>query len=372
MSFESYALTRPWAKAIQKAVLERRMPPWFATEGGPFENDPSLSPEELATLRTWVAAGSPEGSPKDAPPPLVWNEGWNIGKPDVIVPAPRAFEIPRSGEVDYQYLIVPAPVDHDAWVDAVELLPGNPAAVHHAVVYIREPRAKWMKDRPRGVYFRLNEDEPDAFTTSDILFTYTPGASMDRWPEGMAKRIPAGSELVFQMHYVALPKGGTDQTRLGLHFARKAPQKRVLTLQLNYDRLLIPPGVPDAQFRVWGTLPNDAILLSLYPHMHYRGRAFEYRVTPPGQATRTLLRVGRYDFHWQLTYRLKEPLALPAGTRIECLATYDNSSRNPLNPDPSQAVRFGFQSTEEMMIGFFDVAVPADVTKNEYFVRGTP
>jgi hypothetical protein len=369
MPLESYRQTRPWAKAMERQVLAKKMPPWFASDGVPFANDPSLSPNEIQVIRDWVEAGSPEGRDMGAPPTLAMTGEWNIGKPDAIVTFPSAFPIPKSGEVDYRYIILSAPADQDRWVDRVQVLPGNPAAVHHAVVYIRPRGSKWLKDRPRGVFFSLSEEEPDSFTTSDILFTYTPGASADQWPDGMAKLIPGGSDLVFQMHYVALPAGGADRTRLGLRFAKDSPQKRILTLQLNNDRLLIPPGVPDAHFHVWGTLPQDAVLLSLYPHMHLRGKTFEYRVTPPGGEPRTLLRVDHYDFRWQLTYRLKDPLPLAAGTRIECLASYDNSSRNPLNPDPNQSVRFGFQSTQEMMIGFFDVAVPAEVGKNSFFTR---
>jgi hypothetical protein len=369
MPFETYAQTRPWAKAIERAVLERKMPPWFGSEGGPFLNDPTLAPEEIAAIREWVSAGAPEGRVNAAPPHPDWNDGWNIGKPDWVLPLPRVFPIPTSGEVEYQYMIVPGPAGGDRWADRVQVLPGNMAAVHHAVVYILEPGSAWLKNRPRGVFFTLAREEPDAFTTSDILFTYTPGAVADQWPSGMAKLIPAGSELVFQIHYVALKQGGVDRTRLGLKFSTRPPAKRVLTLQLNNDRLLIPPGVPDAQFHVWGTLPKDALLLSMYPHMHLRGKAFEYRVSTPGASPRILLRVDHYDFRWQLTYRLKEPLDLPAGTRLDCVAVYDNSSRNPRNPDPSQAVTFGFESTEEMMIGFFDVAVEPGLGKAEFFVR---
>jgi len=255
MPFETYRQTRPWAKAIERAVLEKKMPPWFASEGGPFSNDPSLTPEEIRVIRDWAESGSIEGPIADAPPSLAWNEGWNIGTPDQIVTLPRAFSIPKSGEVEYQYMIVPAPAERDRWVDRMQVLPGNSAAVHHAVVYIRERGSKWLKGRPPGEFFTLSQEEPDSFTTSDILFTYAPGASVDQWPEGMAKLIPAGSDLVFQMHYVALPAGGVDRTRLGLRFAKGTPKKRVLTLQLNNDRLLIPPGVPDAQFHVFGTGP---------------------------------------------------------------------------------------------------------------------
>ncbi len=371
MPLVSYRETRPWAKAISQAVLTRKMPPWFADPGyGTFSNDPSLSKEEIETVTGWVNSGAAEGSPQEAPAPIAWTSSWTIGKPDAVFAMPRPFAIPKSGEIDYQWVIIPTHFTEDRWIDRVEVLPGNRAAVHHAVVYIREPGSTWLKDRQPGDLFTLSSDDPGSFTTSDILFTYTPGAAIDQWPQGMAKLVKAGSDLVFQMHYTAVASGGTDQSRIGLIFSRQPPTKRVLTLQLNNDRILIPPGAPNAQVGAWGTLPNDALLLSLYPHMHLRGKAFEYRVVDAEGKSSTLLKVNNYDFHWQLTYRLKDPLPLRAGTRIECVGIFDNSKANPRNPDPGEAVRFGFQSTQEMMIGFFDVAVPVSVDKPAFFVRG--
>jgi hypothetical protein len=282
---------------------------------------------------------------------------------------PRPFTVAKSGEIDYQWVIVPTHFKEDRWVERVELLPGNRAAVHHAVVYIREPGSSWLKDRPPGALFTLSSDDPGSFTTSDILFTYTPGAAVDQWPRGMAKLIKAGSDLIFQMHYTAVASGGTDQSGIGLIFSQQAPTKRVLTLQLNNDHFVIPPGAPNVEVGAWGTLPNDALLLTLYPHMHLRGKGFEYRVVDRERKSATLLKIDNYDFHWQLTYRLKDPLPLRGGTQIECMGIFDNSRANPRNPDPGEAVRFGFRSTEEMMIGFFDVAVPVSVDKPAFFVR---
>lgn len=370
MPLVSYQQTRPWAKAIEQAVITKKMPPWFADPAyGKFSNDPSLSPEEIATLKDWIASGAPEGSLKDAPPGIAWQSGWAVGTPDAVFTMPQPFPIPKSGDVDYQWVIVPTNLKEDRWADRVELQPGARAAVHHAVVYLREPGSTWLKDRPKGAVFTVSNEDPDSFTTNDILFTYTPGSTPDQWPNGMAKLIKAGSDLVFQMHYTPTGKAGFDQSRIGVRFAREAPRQRVLTLQLNNDRFVIPPGVPDARVDAWGTLPNDALLLSLFPHMHLRGKAFEYRITEPGGKASTVLKVNHYDFHWQLSYRLKDPLRLRAGTRIECTGTFDNSRANPANPDPSEAVRFGFQSSQEMMIGFFDVAVPAGIDKPAFFVR---
>jgi hypothetical protein len=188
-------------------------------------------------------------------------------------------------------------------------------------------------------------------------------------PPGMAKLIKAGSDLVFEIHYTPTGKRAADRTQIGIQFAPAPPAKRVLTLQMDNTRFLIPPGARDYRVTVWGTLPNDALLLGFFPHMHLRGKEFEYTLVRADGQPETLLRVRPYDFYWQLTYRLAEPRLLKAGTRLEWIATYDNSANNPRNPDPSAEVRYGFQSWEEMMVGFFDVAVDAALDKKTFFVR---
>jgi hypothetical protein len=217
------------------------------------------------------------------------------------------------------------------------------------------------------------------WTDADVLLVYAPGSSPDQWPATMAKFVPAGSDLVFQMHYTTNGHAGTDATRVGMIFARKPPAQRVLTLQLTNDHFVIPPGVPNYRVEARGTLPNDAVLLSLFPHMHLRGKRFEYNIVRSGEKTsgagglvepavETLLRVN-YHFHWQMSYRLAEPRLLRAGTELQAIAWYDNSRNNPHNPDPDVAVRWGDQTYDEMMVGFFDVAVAAGLDKKSYFVR---
>jgi hypothetical protein len=200
------------------------------------------------------------------------------------------------------------------------------------------------------------------------LLVYAPGSTPDNWPEGMAKCVPAGSDLVFQMHYTTNGKSGTDVTRVGLIFAKQPPKQRVLTLQLTNDHFVIPPGVPDYRVEARGTLPNDALLLSFFPHMHLRGRRFEYNIVRKDKSIETLLRVN-YHFHWQMSYRLAEPLALKAGTELQAVAWFDNSKQNMHNPDPDAAVRWGEQTSDEMMVGFFDVAVAPEFDKRRFFER---
>jgi hypothetical protein len=375
MPFLTYPQTRPWAKAIREAVLLKKMPPWFAEPGfGPFSNDRSLAKDEIETLARWADAGAPEGDPKDCPPPRHWVEGWNISPPDAVLGMPQPFPLAASGDIDYQYIVVPTGFSEDKWVEMAELRPGNRAVVHHAVVYIREPDSNWLRDAKPGMPYVPPGRTPrerllNGRTTSDILLVYAPGSFPEKWPAGLAKLIKAGSDLVFQMHYTPNGRPTSDQTRLGLVFARSAPSRRVITLQLGDDRFVIPPGHPNFRVAAWGTLPNDALLLSFFPHMHLRGKSFEYNLVERDGRRRTLLKVSPYNFYWQLSYRLAQPLALKAGTELECVAYFDNSPGNPNNPDPEEAVRFGPQSWEEMMIGFFDVAVDARLDKPSFFVR---
>jgi len=213
------------------------------------------------------------------------------------------------------------------------------------------------------------QDRSDAmWTDSDILLVYAPGSTPDNWADGMAKYVPAGADLVFQMHYTTNGKAGQDLTRIGLRFAKQEPKKRVLTLQLTNDHFVIPPGLPDYRVEAWGTLPNDALLLSFFPHMHLRGKRFEYNIVEKDGNMHTLLRVN-YHFHWQMSYRLAEPLALKAGRKLQAVAWFDNSKGNPHNPDPDVAVRWGEQTSDEMMVGFFDVAVERDFDKQKFFQR---
>jgi len=377
MQLMSYAQTRPFARAIADSAAKREMPPWFADPNvGHFSNDPSLTQQEIDTLVAWANAQAPAGDSHAAPHARQWPEGWMIPQPDVVVRMPKPVTLPAHGDIDYTYEIVPTGFTEDKWVQLSEIQPSSRANVHHAVVYVRPPNSNWLRHAPLGVPFTGADmtDEQDRedthFTQADILLVYAPGSSPDNWPEGMAKFIPAGSDLVFQMHYMAHGHAATDQSGIGMVFAKQPPKQRVLTLQLTNDRFVIPPGVDDYRVEVHGSLPNDAVLLSFFPHMHLRGKRFEYSILHANKTADPLLRVN-YNFYWQLSYRLAEPLALPAGTVLQAVAWYDNSKNNPHNPDPDVAVRWGDQTYDEMMVGFFDVAVRADLDKPHYFLRAS-
>lgn len=372
----TYDQTHRWAGLIRDAVQQKKMPPWFADPRfGHFSNDPSLTPQEIETLSSWASAHTPAGDVHDAPAPPHWTVGWNIPQPDLVIEMPRPVALPAHGDVEYTYEIVPTGFKEDQWVQKSEVRPSAREHVHHAVVYIRAPESPWLRQAPVGVPFTASSlgDEKlrhDAHsTTSDMLLVYAPGSSPDLWPDGMAKFIPAGSDLVFQMHYTTNGHAGHDQTSVGIVFAREQPKQRVITLQLTNSNFVIPPGVDNFRVEAHGTLPNDATLLSFFPHMHLRGKRFEYNlIHPDGTVIETLLRVD-YDFYWQLSYRLAAPRFLKAGTELQAVAWYDNSRHNPHNPDPESSVRWGDQTYEEMMVGFFDIAVPASLDKWHYFIR---
>ena len=375
MPLITYKQTQPFARAIATAASQRKMPPWFADPTvGHFSNDPSLTAQEIATLVSWADSNAPAGHASDVPPPRHSTPGWLVPHLDTVLQMPKPVAIPAHGDVDYTYEIVPTHFTEDKWVQQSEIRPSSRENVHHAVVYVRPPNSTWLKNAPIGVPF-TGADMPGGqdgtdplFTTADIFLVYAPGSSPDNWPENAAKFIPAGSDLVFQMHYMTHGHAVTDQTSIGIVFAKQPPTQRVLTLQLTNDRFVIPPGVPDFRVEVHGSLPNNAVLLSFFPHMHLRGKRFEYNILHPGSIPEPLLRVN-YDFYWQLSYRLAHPLPLKAGTVLQAVAWYDNSKNNPHNPDPDVAVRWGDQTYDEMMVGFFDVAVPTNMDKTRYFLH---
>jgi Copper type II ascorbate-dependent monooxygenase, C-terminal domain len=375
MAFEEYEETRRHAGAIAAAVKSRSMPPWFAEKGvGEFANDPSMSDGEIAMLATWARANAPAGDSADAPAGRKWTGRWTIAAPELEVKMTEPVKIPASGEIDYTYEIVPTHFAEGRWVQSSEILPGLPQNVHHAVVYVRPPDSPWLRHAPVGKPFTAASLTTEAdrrsamWTDSDILLVYAPGSTPDRWSAGMAKYIPAGSDLVFQMHYTTNGKAGVDETRVGLSFAKEKPAQRVLTLQLTNDHFVIPPGAPDYRVEARGTLPNDATLLSFFPHMHLRGKHFDYNIIHADHSIESLLRVD-YHFHWQMSYQLAYPRRLPAGTELQAVGRFDNSRGNMHNPDPDASVVWGEQTSDEMMVGFFDVAVDAGFDKKRFFDR---
>ena len=379
MSFLTYQEARPWAKAIREAVLTRKMPPWFADPHyGKFVNDRSLSQPEIDTLVSWVDGGAQEGDPKDAPAPVQWVDGWSIGKPDRVFEMPHDFDVPAAGTIEYQYIVIPSGFTKDTWVQAAEARPGNRKLVHHIIAFVREPGSKWLSEAKPGVPFvpqekkkdkkaKKEEDDDDSASTPELLIGFAPGLVPMTLPPGQAKMVKAGSDFVFQLHYTATGHAGTDRSRIGLIYAKEPPKERVFTANATNSKFVIPPGDPAFKVDSSITIQAPARLVDLMPHMHYRGKDFEYRLVYPTGETQTVLSVPHYDFNWQLFYYFSDPVVLPKGTRIDCTAHFDNSPNNKYNPDPKAEVRWGDQTWEEMMIGWFDVAVDANKNPTDVF-----
>jgi hypothetical protein len=338
MPLLTFQQTRPWAKAIREALLTGKMPPWKADPHyGKFSNDLSLAPGEKETIVAWVNAGAPEGNPADAPKPRHFIEGWRIPKPDVVFEMPTDFQVPATGVINYQYLPVATHFTEDKWVQAVEVVPGNRRVVHHAIVVV---------------------DDGTGADNEEYLAGYGPGMNVQSWPPGQARLIKAGSTLVFQMHYQTNGKATTDRTRIGLVFAKKPPAEQIIAMQAAAHWLAIPPGEPNYHTSAVSVIEQDCYLVGLRAHMHLRGKSFEFRAVYPDGQSEILLSIPKWDFAWQPYYYLTTPKRMPKGTRIEAFAVYDNSANNPFNPDPNKTVFWGPQTWDEMMIGWFDIAVP--------------
>jgi hypothetical protein len=374
-SLLTYEQARPWAKAMKEAVVLKKMPPWFADPAsGKFSNDRSLPQKDVDTIAAWADGGAPEGDPKDMPPPVDFVEGWGIPKPDVIFQLPRTYQIPASGVIEYQKVVVPSGFTEDKWVQFAEARPDDRARVHHMILYVREPGSHWLKDAKPGEFFvapkpRADDPVDTSALPSDFLVGYAPGQPPEMLPPGQAKLIKAGSDLVLEIHYTPNGTASTDRSKFGLVFAKEPPKERVLTLSATNGTFKIPPGAPnyrvDSEFEV-GT---DVKLASLHPHMHGRGKDFEYRVVYPTGETETLLRVPHYNWHWQLWYNLSRPVILPKGTKIQCTAHFDNSPNNPDNADPTKEVAWGDQSWDEMMVGFFNLEFDAQVPVKDIYAN---
>lgn len=329
-----------WEDTILEVIAENRMPPWFANpEHGSFSNDARLSDDQKQLIRTWVKNGMPQGDSADLPEPPRYAKGWRIPDPDQVIRIrEQPFNIPSEGVVDYQYFPVDPGWEEDKYVVAAEARPDNVAVVHHIIAYVI----------PRGSDGRRGKDRR-------MLIGYAPGSTPHVLDEGTAIHIPAGSTLVFEMHYTPNGTEQTDLSYIGLKFTEKKNVRRLLRgAAAANSKFEIPAGAPDHVVEADYTVRRDQYLLEMTPHMHLRGRSFRYSAFYPDGSSEVLLDVPNYDFNWQLSYRLAEEKLLPRGTRIHCTATFDNSPSNLVNPDPNQPVRWGPQSWEEMMIGFFN------------------
>jgi hypothetical protein len=308
-----------------------------------FANDRRLAPEEKATLLAWLEAGAPEGDPDRAPPPPAPRnaEGWEIGTPDAVLEFPAPEPVPAEGVVPYRFVEVPTDFPEDRWVVASEVAPGDPGAVHHALVALSEPGRRRGR---RGLFL----------PTRGFFAAMVPGGRAQVYPPGTGKRLPKGASLLFQMHYTPYGVATTDRTRIALRFAKETPAREVFTSGAFQPALQIPPGVADHPELAMLPVPFPVEVLAFMPHMHLRGKSARFEIQRPDGRRETILDVPRYDFNWQTPYRYAVPPTVPAGSVLLVHATFDNSPANPYNPDPSAVVTWGDQTWEEMLIGYVD------------------
>lgn len=351
MSLVTFDEARPWARSIKQRVAARTMPPWGADPAhGVFKNDPRLSEKEIATIVAWVDAGAPKGREADLPKAPTFAEGWSIGKPDAVFTMTEDFQIPATGVVEYQYLRLPTNITEDKWIQAIEIKPQARAHVHHVLAYTQ----------PTGSPLNTN----GALGPSSIGGV-TPNKPGVVFEPGVGRLLTANSDIVLQMHYTTNGEATTDRTQVGVVFAKEAPKLQQRGGSVIQPRFVIPAGAPAHEVRGSRVLAEDTLITSFTPHMHVRGKSMTYIATFPDGTKETLLSVPNYDFNWQISYELAKPRLFPKGTAIEVIAHYDNSPNNKFNPDPTRDVRWGDQTFEEMMIGFWGTVVERPVTSSQ-------
>ncbi len=356
-ALSEYEEAAGWGEMIAEVVSEQRMPPWHANpDHGDFANENLLSKQEKETIFAWVDAGCPEGDKANLPEPREYAENWFMPQqPDMVINMrDEPFEVPAEGIVDYQHFVVDPGFTEDKWIKMAECMPGNRQVVHHIVVFVQAPRptgAQRAKSGSGGV------DPRQGF---NLLEGYAPGTQPMIYPKGMAKKIPAGSKLVFQLHYTPCGSPQTDMSKMGIMFVDEDEEitHEVATTNTGTHEFLIPAGAENYRVDARKTLDRDTLMLSYYPHMHLRGKSMRYDVTYPDGKTETLVNVPKYDFNWQVYYILAEPKFLPKGTEMHVAAVYDNSEKNLANPNPTEDIDYGDQTWDEMMYGWYTAAFP--------------
>ncbi|MCH7945621.1 MAG: redoxin family protein [Armatimonadetes bacterium] len=348
-ALDSYKSAENFKGMIKFVVESGTMPPWFAAPMGdhsPWANDRTLGEQDKAELMSWIEGGSPEGDPDDTPAPLVFDDTWAIGEPDVIIEIPEEIAVQATGQMDYIYKIAMTDFDGDRWIKAMEIVPTDRAVVHHVLVFLVDD-----DQAARRKPLRLNGN-------SGFFMGYVPGTNSVVFPEGFAKMLPKGMNLLFQLHYTPNGIATKDQTRIGLKFTDEVPKNEVHVQGIANTRFRIPPGASNHSDKSTIVVPADIVVTNYLAHMHLRGKAFKFEVEYPDGRSEVLLDIPRYDFNWQLTYKYAEPKLIPKGSKITVTGTFDNSAANPANPDPTRTVRWGDQTDEEMLLGYFEYYIP--------------
>ena len=321
-SLISYKDARPWAKSIRQAVIQRKMPPWYADQHNTYVNDRRLSQKDIDTIVAWIDGGSKEGNPSEIPAPPQFADGWQIGTPDLVVSMAEPYAVQASGAIPW--VTLPAEeytFPEDVWVQAIEVRPGNRKVVHHATV-----------QGTGGI---------------EYLHLYSPGIEAMIWREGYGKLIKKGTKLQFQMHYQANGTPQMDQTKVGFVFAKKPVHTQVHTTIVSNNNMLIPPGAHSQEVITAYQFAGNARVHALRPHLHLRGANTTTTLVQGGKR-QVLLNQPKWDDSWQNFYALTESVHVSKGAILEYVANYDNSQANPLNPDPTATVRWGQQVGDEM------------------------
>ena len=350
MSLMTYEDARPWARAIKQKVVTRQMPPWGADPTvAKYSNDVSLKQSDIDTIAAWADAGAPEGKRAELPAAPTFAEGWSIGKPDYVFKMLQPFKVPADGTVPYLYVTIPTNLKQDIWIRGVELKPTDRRVVHHIISNLVEGNGTAADPAPK-----LARD-PARREVGGGLGGLVPGRLYGTFDEGVARKIPAGADIVLQMHYTTIGQAVIDQTEIGVVLSKEPPAK--LRAEgggaIPNMTFVIPPGDPNYEVSGKTTFDRDTYLSTLYPHMHVRGKDATYTVIYPDGREDVVLRVPKYDFNWQLSYKLAEPKFVPKGSTLKVVMHYDNSTANRFNPDPTASVRWGDQTWEEMMLGYY-------------------
>jgi mono/diheme cytochrome c family protein len=355
MSLLSYDTARPWARAIKQQVTQRKMPPWFADPAiGHFANDPRLDEKAIDLIARWVDSGAARGE-GPAPPAPVYEDGWEIGTPDLILPIAAPFAVPAEGVGDYQYFRIPTNLTEDRWIQAIEIRPGDRRVVHHALAFVKSAK-------PAGPSFAAG---PNASTCSEdvcgevevhdagmgpIFAGMAVGTPPEIYPAGSAKLLPAGSVITLQVHYTPFGEAIQDRTEIGIVFAKQEPTTKLRTVLVSKHDFAIPPRAPAHELDAQVTFRRDVDIWSIAPHAHLRSKSWQFELIGADGVKKDVLSVPRFDFNWQLLYKFAEPMHVRAGTRFRTVGVFDNSAANKANPDPDATVRWGNMTTDEMLI----------------------
>ncbi len=372
MSLLDYGQTRPWAKAIRKAVSERAMPPFKANAPlGRFENDTRLTDDAISLLVRWTDAGAPEGNPADAPPPLTWNDSeWTMGPPDLVLDFPE-----YTSKTNYKDEEVILYSDHvfpkNTWIQAVELRSTDHTLLHHAGIncvdntfFVPEDRVLDSEDDDLEKFGGVKGVSGGASAVNlhlvkqRALYTWLPGERVHRRPDGEGFRVIKGDRIVLQAHFGPSTDPVTQTISLGIKFVNGVVDSHSFEYVVGLTDLRIAPGDANHVERRWVDIRKPITVTGFNLHMHLRGKSAQILFHYPDGSTEVGLDLPQYDFNWQRIYYLKRPLLVPGGTKIEFVGQWDNSAANPLNPDPAAEVVYGGRTVDEMYTGNVYYAVP--------------